>query len=330
MRRIPAVLVWVLALVFLAVPCAPVVSKPTKALFLKAGQIFYKTDDDAAEVQLTDGDTPKFLPVWSKDGLEIAFAERRGDGLGTVVIIDEHGRRLEEVAIADADRGAGMRAIESLEWLSPRKIAITGSANPSLTETRLIDLDEMDTKTSIFDDGPGADFSPDGKHFAYISGSPHFTPERLRAPALHIDFRRVFPEVGVQVRFLTERVWSPDGKVLAVVAEQVATGKLTLVTWRMDGDLERRSLTLSAGDIQSLFWSGDTLLLRTADGVMRPTEDGRLEAWKLGEIADDVRHRVDMQLLLLNRLEGNGRTAIDFWCEDCAFRTARRKVVLGQ
>lgn len=321
----------IVVLAFVATGTPAPVSDPIKVVFVKEGQIFYRADLETADIQLTGDDSVKFLPVWSKDGQHIAFVEKgEGGGLGTVVVIDERGRRLEEFALRRSG-GAGIRFVESLEWVSPRKLAVSGSANPSLTETRLMDLDNPDAEAeSIFDDGPGAEFSPDGRHFAYTTGSPHFTPERLRAPALHIDFKRVFPEEGIRIRFLTERAWSPDSGALAVVAEDVSTEALSLVIWRTNTGLERRSLALPASEIQGLFWSSGEALVQTTNGLVRPAKDARMEALKSDEIVDETKRAADMRQSLLGRLEGNGRASVDFWCESCALSASRRKVTFTQ
>ena len=79
------------------------------------------------------------LPVWSRDGTKIAYIENTNSAqaLATLVIVDKFGQGLSRTAIKPLPNGevrSGMRFVESVEWIGPEQVAVSGSVNPSTTE----------------------------------------------------------------------------------------------------------------------------------------------------------------------------------------------------
>lgn len=311
----------------------PAHGDPVKILFINGTEIFVSSGGGEQPRQVTADGTEKYLPVWSKDGSMIAFVKTVPDGqaLGNLVVIDENGRLLQTLLFRRAeDFAGGMRFIESLEWLGRDRIAISGSVNPSLTETAIVDLATGTEQGRIFDDGPGADFSPDGKHFVYSSGSPHFTPESNREPALYVDYARVFPEKGSRIRFVSGRRWSPDSEQVAVVALDPATKRQTMIVWSGDDKVSEAPVTIPSESIDDLLWSGSNVVISSQEGeqqiVPGKRDAGASEPLYTPSILQKVRLEKSR---LLEAVKRNGGRDADLWCDACPWTALPRKVVIG-
>jgi len=306
-------------------------SELVKILYVKDNELFIGSDSGGQARQITSDGVVKFLPAWSKDGSRIAFIERvdGGRALGNLVVINEEGQLLSSVLFRRAeDWAGGMRFIESLEWLDRDRIALSGSANPSLTETAIVDLSTRTEEGGIFDDGPGANFSPDGKHFAYTSGSPHFTPESSRRPTLNVDHVSVFPKEGVHVRLMSDRYWSPDSSRLAVIFEDFSTRRQSLVVWGSGGRTAATALPTPAGSESDLSWSDGDVLITFDHEALRVVKGSRnverLAASKAALSPLDLARAERGRLLEIAK--GYGGRDLDFWCQACALNALPRKV----
>jgi Tol biopolymer transport system component len=152
-----------------------------KIAFVKSNEIFVMADG-SLPLQVTHDGIPKYLPVWSKDGSKIAF-NRDTDSkraLSELVVIDESGHQIDDVLVRPTDEAPpeGLKYVESMEWLSNSKIAISGTQNIDLVETVIINLKNGTEVLNILSNaGEEAVFSPDGSHVANKDGTPLFSPE---------------------------------------------------------------------------------------------------------------------------------------------------------
>lgn len=323
-----------LAIVFLAsmIPSGVLAQADVKLVFVKNKEIYVGSplEPDLQARQITSDGIAKALPAWSKDGSRIAFI-KGGNGqqqLGNLVVLRSDGEVLKSVQIrGEEDMAGGMRFVEALEWLGQERIAVSGSANPSLTETTIVDLAGGEGESGIFDDGPGADFSPDGKHFAYNTGSPHFTPESEREPALSVDHVSVFPKRGTRVRFVGARRWSPDSRKLAVIVEYPATERRSAVVWQIDGSIHETALP--EGDFEDLFWADGDLMVASGRELLRIVGQQAVESdLTQGSLTPLQQVRAERKRLLDMVSDHGGRDA-DFWCEGCVLTALPRKVSAG-
>jgi hypothetical protein len=185
-------------------------AQDVKAVFVQNKEIV--TLDSTGELStLTHDDTPKGLPVWSKDGTRIAYIADidKHRALADLLVIDSHsGSKITDVLIRPVTTGEGedMRFIETLEWLTPDKIVAAGSVNLSTEKGVIIDLITGKEVMNYYDDSGSAVYSPDGSHVAYISGAPHFSPESLQNPTLNIDLSKIYPMTGTRVHYLSKEV----------------------------------------------------------------------------------------------------------------------------
>src|SRR5579864_3801410 len=225
-----------LALPLLLIVSSMVLSadRAAKVAFVKNNEIFV-AKGDLQPTALTHSGVPKSLPVWSRDGSKIAFLEKTDSkrALGTLVVIDERGHQMAKIMVRPVEKAPpqGMRFVEDLEWLDNNKVAVSGSINPSLVETAVIDLKSGAEVDSLYDDGGGPTFSPDGIHVAYQTGMPHFSPEESWHPTLTVDNHPVFPDAGSHVRFLTAPQWAGDSSAVAIVAQNYAGTTINVVVW---------------------------------------------------------------------------------------------------
>jgi len=301
-----------------------------RAVYVKGNEIYTSSGSSGEVRRITNDGARKSLPVWSKDGARIAFVESV-DGvraLGYLVVIDNDGNVSNRIPFrSEPDSAGGMRFIEHLEWLAGDRIAVSGSANPSLTETAIVDLATGSEQSGIFDDGPGADFSPDGRHFAYTSGAPHFTSEDHRRPALEVDYVRVFPNPRRHVKFVSPRRWSPDSSRVAVVAEDFTTKRQSVVVWSREGKVLETTLTLPAGSASDLFWSGGDVVVTSPRGNLRiTTATGSVEAVSAGELLNPLQQARSERRRLLDIFLRDGDREADFWCQSCILTALPRRV----
>lgn len=241
------------------------------AVFVKNNEIVISTET-AEQLQLTHNGIPKDFPVWSKDGLKIAFIEKtiRNTALSRLRVISRDGTSLFSSLIHPVPSDPrvavfGMRFVERVVWVSDSRIAVSGSINPSTCENITFDLSTRSISHHFFDDGCNAAYSPDGLHIAYITGAPHFTPESGRERELIVDGRRLFPQPGTQVKFITDPKWNKDSQTLAIVATEDKTKTSHIVMWRSKGKptiipfpMEKETFRNGKAD---LFWDGQDLIL---------------------------------------------------------------------
>ncbi len=225
-------------------------SSAVKAVYVKSNNLF-TIGADGKPQQLTFDGIHKGNPLWSKDGTKIAFERKidRGVAFDNLIVIDpETGQTLANLLICPTspEEECVVRSIEGLEWLTEDKIAAKGSIDPSSTQTFVYDINTGKELMDYVDNDGGAVFSPDGEHAAVQNGSPHFTPEPDREPALDIDYQRVYPASGVHVRLLSKPAWSEDSEKVAVVAEDYQSKQRTVVVCGLKGGCPSTALPTPA------------------------------------------------------------------------------------
>jgi WD40-like Beta Propeller Repeat len=298
------------------------------AAFVKDGQIFISMDG-ATSVQLTRGGAAKSLPLWSKDGSKIALlAGIKSDvALADLMVIATDGALLSNIVVRPEEQNvpSGMRAVEGLEWLSNNRIVVSGSVNPSTVESIVIDIRNGKEINDIYDDGGGAVFSPDGAHVAYITGSPHFTPDEERRPELNVGNQGIYPANGTHVVFPTRPSWSSDGKRLAILSQAYGSNARQLIIWQLGGEIRSYPLPSSVTDKSILYWVDSNLVIGTAEGALvLDLSDGLVRPAARPESNNPLSTaRAVVRQLESHIAHFDGKEA-DFWCADCVLRSLPR------
>jgi len=319
-----------LFLTFVAlISSAQVVPSGVKIAFVKNGEIFVMANGSQPR-QVTHDGVLKYLPVWSKDGSKIAF-NRDVDtkrALSEVVVIDESGHPIEEVLVRPTDEAPpdGLRYVKSMEWISNDKIAIGGTQNIGLVETVVMDLKSGKEAYNILSNaGEEAVFSPDGSHFAYKDGTPHFSPEESWRPTLNVDDKPVYPEAGTHVTFLSAPQWSNASDRLAIIAEDYQTKMVNLVVWKSSGTVSKFRLDVTTEKEFDLFWSGTALYAQSGGRAWRAQDDNVSEVPK--EPAFNPIKQAGLEVKRWGAVihSAGGRNDADFWCESCSLTVLPRK-----
>jgi Tol biopolymer transport system component len=209
-------------------------------------------------------------PIWSRDGLHLAFWHRTAtDRPWSLVVVDEHGGH-RSVLAADVtlrEREEALNQPSNLSW-SPdsRRIAFAADT-PDGTAIHVADR-EAARSTGITDPALGGidpAWSPDGSTIAFVSTA---------TGTLH----GVAPD-GSDVRELADvrdvvlwPDWSGDGDLLAVSA--VHEGQLDIFTIAADGSAVT-NISHDPSDEYSPSWSPDGTRLAWA----RAPADGSARAW---------------------------------------------------
>lgn len=329
------------------------VRQDVRAVMVQGKEIAIESDSGPVTLLTHDG-VPKSLPVWSKDGEYIAFVEQADSGiaLAKLVEIDRRGRLLNEVPIKPISPGeiaSGMRYVESLQWLTANRIVASGSVNPSTVEYNILDPTNKKSVKEFFDDGHGAAFSPDGNHYAYVSGNPHFSPTGDRALTLSIDDKAVFSGTG-DTEFVAAPLWSADGHLLgALMADQKGPWSAVIVNTRSSASVSLVSLPFEPNarepiDAGSLFWSGNDLYLARKVIDTHPLHpvlgviQHALQWWVLIESSGSWRAietaRVPENAVAKAKaaraefkksVETAGVKDYDFWCQNCDLSALPRR-----
>lgn len=309
-------------------------SAPTKSTFIKNDEVFVISDSSAPK-EITQDGIPKSLPVWSKDGKEIAFLRKIGPekALANLVVVDSEGIPKGNVLIRPAESALpnAMRFVETIQWLSDSKIALGGSSNPSLTETLVVNPISGAVLDDIYDDGGGPVFSPDGNHVAYEDGMPHFTPEEDWKPRLNIDDKPVFPTGDGHFVFLTPLRWSPNSTELAVVVGAFGTKNTSLVLWHTTGPALILQLQGPADSQMDTFWAGNDLFVVSNSHTWElPAGASQLTETAPHAMASPVEQAYRTKKNLEPMIERAGGKDADFWCESCPLVNLPRKVTVNK
>jgi hypothetical protein len=232
---------------------------------------------------------------------------------------------------ADKAPPEGMRYVEAMQWLSNDKIAIIGTQNISLIETLIIDVTSGKEAADIVNNGGREPvFSADGSHFAYLDGTPHFSPRESWRPTLNVDDKSVFPEAGIQVTFLSQPRWLGAGDELAILAQDHQSKKVSLVIWQASGALSKISLDFAPGKLVDLFGNGTAIYVKSDSRAWRVQDDSFTEV-----PMESAVNPLDEAKLEAKRLEtivhdASGDNDADFSCQSCPLATLPRSRSLNK
>jgi hypothetical protein len=270
------------------------------------------------------------MPLWSKDGSRIAF-QRHVDAeraLGELIVVDENGHQIDDVLVRPAEKAPpeGLRYIESMEWLSNDRIAVSGTQNISLIETLIVDLKSGNEHHNIVGNaGEEAVFSPNGSHFAYKDGTPHFSPEKSKRPTLNVDDKPVFPNLGDRVTFLSKPQWSNASDQLAIVAEDYQNKKASLVIWHSSGVVSKIPLDFALDEPLDLFWNGTALYVKSTGRAWR-VQDGAVSEISRESAVDPLdQARSEAKRWETMVQEAGGDIGSDAWCRSCPLTALPRR-----
>jgi hypothetical protein len=306
-------------------------------------------DENGTPVTMTGG-TFKSLPTWSKDGRQIAFIEETDQAvaLAKLDIIDTNGTVLSSVPIKPAkarEVRSGMRFVERLQWLGDHSLAVSGTLNPSTTEYEVIDMQKRTLQREFFDDGFGAAFSPNGEHYAYVSGQPHFTPSSEAVPTLIIDDRSVFSDYGNRLQFTGTPQWSQDNRSVAAPIINPTTGQRAVLLWH-EGNANASVLGIpnSAGSSAAPFWYAGALYLSSqqfrSDTGEPVLTNAATDSWVLtstplgvrtwlsvpaGKLPDELFRAEALRRSLAAQANTLGGRSPDFWCGACELNLLPRR-----
>jgi hypothetical protein len=289
-----------------------------RAVFIRDGQIYVTESGSTRKVTMSA--ERKRLPVWSREGTLIAYIQDTATlaELGQVEIISAMGAHKRSVPIRTDPRTAvGMRSAESLEWLSDTRIAVSGTLNPSTVETVVLDISTNTEVDDIYDDAGGAVFSPDGQHVAFVTGSPHFTPEEDRRPELRVDGKRIFPSPGSHVVLLTRPIWSESSRKLGIVAKNFDNGKMSAFTWDNDGHSSQIELSATYTSAIQAFWNEGLFFVRTGDTTHSFSSIREVPIISQEMAVSYQLAGLKLQLAKAAAIEKEGGREVDLWCSDC-------------
>jgi hypothetical protein len=313
----------------------PIAPSAVKSVFVKDNEIFVATDGSQPQ-QITRDGIGKFLPLWSKDGSKIAFnqvidAKR---GLGELVVIDERGHQINDVLLRppDAAPPEGLRYVESMEWLSEDRIAISGTQNISVIETVVVDLTSGKEAVDIVNNGGKEPvFSRDGLHFAYLDGTPHFSPQQSWRPTLNIDDKPVFPKAGHRVTFLSRPQWSGGSDKLAILAKDYQTKKSSVVRSGILPQKCRRSRWIMSRMIKLIcFGTKPTCSSNPAIALGAWINGAVVEVPREAAISPLDQAKLDAKRSEAMVHEAGGGNDADFWCQSCSLAALPRKASINK
>ncbi len=259
---------------------------------------------------IATGGPARGMPAISPDGTRIAFVQLTDKrvALADVVVVDMNGHvvsRTKVEPVIDNTAYSGMQAIEALRWISPDRIAVRGSINPSQSQYYVIQASTGRIVADFTDDASSAAFSQDGLHVAALSGSPHFGPG---APVLAVDGKTVW-QAPAGATLAGGPSFSPDGASLAWAARDAA-GHATLDVW--NGAAVRQAAVPAAADAAlDVGWRGTHAVVTTqAAGrtlAWAETGDGRASPVVAAAPANTARER------LADQARAAGVNEANFW-----------------
>lgn len=337
----------------------------TKVVYMRGGEV-YTFVPGKGTAQLTRDGTPKSNPVWSQNGKKIAYRRSvsSAQALANVIVVDEQGAVERDILFrpSTVSYPGELRTVTGLQWINEHLLVLSGTINPTTTETVVLNLDSAAEGRTDFDDLLGPSFSKDGTAVAYISGSPHFAPISEAEPALNLGLmlaspktpedvlnRQVFPKQGTQVTFLSNQDWSDDGKV-AVLAQDNATKNKSVVIVDSSKVVKRIPVDSVSVNRVNLMWDKDDLFLYTSDDnvdsctvappssvsamtTVAPSPSG--STWVLRKHNHSIvavncsqtpPYKITKKWKALRAAAGIDNTVeADFWCEECILSILPRK-----
>jgi hypothetical protein len=156
-------------------------SQAVATAFLRGSEVWVRGPGATEERQITNDGIHKFLLVQSKSGDRLAFLRDSTVEMADIVVMRTNGSLLNEIHFRPVEEAvSGMRGVEHMEWISERRLVVSGSINPSTGEYDVLDAETGALVKGNLTDGFDWIASPDGEHAAYLGFIGHFTPEADR------------------------------------------------------------------------------------------------------------------------------------------------------
>jgi hypothetical protein len=253
--------------------------------FVKGSEVYVTVPGSSEPRQITSDGLGKGEVALAKDGTLIAFVrETKLEELADIVVMRPDGTTAREIHFRPAEAHvSGMRFVEGLQWITNRRLAVSGSMNPSNAEYAVVDLETGKEVAWYPVDGFGFAPSPDGSHVAYERMVVHFTPEADRRPELCVDDecladrpQRGYPSQDRHVEFTSYPVWSPDGTRVAITAEDYTTKAQSVIVRQPGGRTVEFTPPPEAGvggAALTFSWQDNTIYISKSNGEWKLQSD---------------------------------------------------------
>jgi hypothetical protein len=293
---------------------------------------------------LTDDNRNKSLPVWSLDGSKIAYVEtgENSSALAVLHVIDRNGCAIAKIPVKAKNPGeirSGMRYVESIEWISSNRLAVSGSVNPSSREYVIIDVSAQQVVDEFVSDEYRAGFSADGLSYAAVAGAPHFTPRESRAPALLVNGRRLEGLVPSGIEIAGPPIWAPDGSAIAIPLRYATSraGADSVMVWERGSGTKH--LITAPSRVRDIRWKDNELLATSMPENGGPGSQGwqlpivtrpfSISGWQPvidPTILNSGQRDEKLRTELRDALVVDGGINIDIWCASCGLSNLPRRV----
>lgn len=253
-------------------------AEDVKTVAVVNSEIVLNPRSDSPRILTSDGGS-KYSPILSKSGKLIAYLSDvpEGMGLGRLNVIDEFGRHRFTAIVAGVGSGYenSFRYIENFQWIDDNTIMVGGSFNPSGSRYFVFDL-RTGNVTDIWDAQYALPVSPDGRFVGFLADAPHWRAQDDYSPStFHIQegFFGAVKDISVDVQFLLgPAVWSPDGRMIALVQQDRRTKRLSAILIPVKGEPHEVDLPQAEEGSATLYWRGSDLFIRIEHWSSKPDE----------------------------------------------------------
>jgi hypothetical protein len=268
--------------------------------------------------------------------------------VGDIVVISASGQKLLDTSYRPADSDVtGMRFIEEVQWVSERRLLVSGSIDPSTCEYVVVDATSGKEVDWFGTDGLSLAVSPDGAHVAYEAAIPHFMAEEDRRPRLCFDQECDLGNEGKtgypldqarHIEFATKPVWSASGRAVAALAQEYQSNNLFLIVRPLRGVTAEFALPLPPPDhgvlgygsenatLYHVFWDGERVFVTAGEGTWKVEPgSGILVSVEPNEGPSDLATAVQLRRTERRRLHALGAREVNSWCESCPLRLLPRR-----